>query len=146
MTPKSYYQLSGHRVHSTKTFFWREKQRLVIMDNLETIYNNNKKNYYCINSATILTEAFYQTCIIQKNRERRCNVSCWKHEKTSGVKGWNLETMRRRDGFGRFLTRQRPFSWELVMFSGVSLNPSVMLSSGCQALELRERVHGGARC
>ena len=32
------------------------------------------------------------------------------------------------------------------MFSGVSLNPGMMLSSGCQALELRERVHGGARC
>ena len=32
------------------------------------------------------------------------------------------------------------------MFSGVSLNPAMMLSSGCQALELRERVHGGARC
>ena len=32
------------------------------------------------------------------------------------------------------------------MFSSVSLSPAAMLSSGCQALELRERVHGGARC
>ena len=31
------------------------------MDNLETIYNNKKKNYYYIISVTILTEAFYQT-------------------------------------------------------------------------------------
>ena len=31
------------------------------------------------------------------------------------------------------------------MFSGVSLSPVAMLSSGCQALELRERAHGGAR-
>ena len=31
------------------------------MDNLETIYNNNKKNYYYIISVAILTEAFYQT-------------------------------------------------------------------------------------
>ena len=28
------------------------------------------------------------------------------------------------------------------MFSSVSLSPAAMLSSGCQALELRERVHG----
>ena len=31
------------------------------------------------------------------------------------------------------------------MFSGVPLSSAAMLSSGCQALELRERVHGGAR-
>ena len=31
------------------------------MDNLETIYNNKKKNYYYIISVAILTEAFYQT-------------------------------------------------------------------------------------
>ena len=31
------------------------------------------------------------------------------------------------------------------MFNGVSLSPVAMLSNGCQALELRERAHGGAR-
>ena len=134
------------------------------MDNLETIYNNNKKlllYYQCSHPhrsilSNMYDSIFFKTKRISINRkknfkkkirERRpsSNVSCWKREKTIGVGGWNLQTMRRRDGFGRFPTRQRLVSQELVMFSGVPLSSAAMLSSGCQALELRERVHGGAR-
>ena len=130
------------------------------MDNLETIYNNNKKlllYYQCSHPHRSILSNMYDSIFFKnkthlykqekKIRERRpsSNVSCWKRKKTTGVGGWNLLTMRRRDGFGRFPTRQRPVSQELVMFSGVSLASAAMLSSGCQALELRERVHGGAR-
>ena len=43
-----------------------------------------------------------------------------------------------RDGFGRFLTRKRSISLELLIISSVSLSPAEILGSDCQGLVERE--------